>query len=94
MDSEERSETSTFHSSRYEREGRALQKIRVMGHVDYENCLRDLLPRCSKSQCVTRANRLFEKVEKECWFHLVFQGTLSKQVNGWSLLYFAGAYIE
>ena len=66
VDSEERSETSTFHSSRYERESRALQKIRVMGHVDYENCLRDLLPRCSKSQCVTRANRLFEKVRKEC----------------------------
>ena len=37
-------------------------KIRVMGRVDFENCLCNILPRLSKSQNVTQACRIFDKV--------------------------------
>ena len=40
-------------------------RLRVIGRVDYERCICDLLPKLSKSQCVTEASRLFEKFAKE-----------------------------
>ena len=40
-------------------------RLRVIGRVDYERCICDLLPKLNKSQCVTEASRLFEKFAKE-----------------------------
>jgi hypothetical protein len=37
-------------------------KERVIGRVDYEKCICELLPKFSKSQCSTQASRLFDKV--------------------------------
>lgn len=62
VDSEELSDDYTSHSSQFEKESQRVRKLRVLGHVDFEKCIREILPRCSKSQCVTKANRLFEKV--------------------------------
>lgn len=62
MDSEELSDDYTSHSSQFEKESQRVRKLRVLGHVDFEKCIREILPRYSKSQCVTKANRLFEKV--------------------------------
>lgn len=81
VDSDELSEDYTTHSSQYERESQRVRKLRVMGHVDFEKCIREILPRCSKSQCVTKANRLFEKVVEGKTCVVVCSGTICKQIG-------------
>ena len=49
-------------------------KRRVIGRVDFEKCICELLPKASKSQCVTEASRLFERAAKERY--------VSKTVDG------------
>lgn len=76
VDSEEISDDFTTHSSQFEKESQRERKMRVMGHVDFEKCIREMLPRCSKSQCVTKANRLFEKVGEPAFCSVVCSGTI------------------
>ena len=59
------SETSlgdTVSHTTYSSRQSNVDKLRVIGRVDYEQCICDLLPKYSKSQCVTQACRLFDKV--------------------------------
>lgn len=46
----------------------------MIGRVDFEKCICELLPKASKSQCVTEASRLFERAAKERY--------VSKTVDG------------
>ena len=62
------SETSggdTFSHTTYSSRQSNVDKLRVIGRVDYEQCICDLLPKFSKSQCVTQACRLFDKVREQ-----------------------------
>lgn len=63
---------STSESS--EATARVEAKRRVIGRVDFEKCICELLPKASKSQCVTEASRLFERAAKERY--------VSKTVDG------------
>lgn len=47
---------------------------RVIGRIDFEKCISDLLPKFSRSQCVTQATRLFDKMAVERY--------VSKTVDG------------
>ena len=58
----------------------------MIGRVDYEECLCDILPKFSKSRCVTQACRLFDEVSDLHSPHVVFKGALRKQVSERSLL--------
>ena len=58
----------------------------MIGRVDYEECLCDILPKFSKSRCVTQACRLFDQVGDFHATHVVFKGTLREQVAERSLL--------
>ena len=42
-----------------------IQKNRVIGRLDFEKCICEILPKYSKSQCVTHATRLFDKLASE-----------------------------
>lgn len=61
-------------SESVEATARVEAKRRVIGRVDFEKCICELLPKASKSQCVTEASRLFERAAKERY--------VSKTVDG------------
>lgn len=49
-------------------------QCRVIGRIDYERCISDILPKYSRSQCVTQATRLFDEIAVERY--------VSKTVDG------------
>ena len=51
-----------------------IEKNRVIGRIDYEHCISELLPKYSKSQCTTQASRLFDK--------LAIERNVSKTMDG------------
>ena len=51
-----------------------IEKNRVIGRIDYEHCINELLPKYSKSQCTTQASRLFDK--------LAIERNVSKTMDG------------
>ena len=65
----------------------------MIGRVDYEECLCDILPKFSKSRCVTQACRLFDQVGKQHPSNVAFKGALREQVAEWSLLLVARALL-
>ena len=50
-----------FHTT-YSSSNIDYRKLCMIGRVDYEECLCDILPKFSKSRCVTQACRLFDQV--------------------------------
>ena len=76
-ESVESTESGTFQKScseSMEMETRVEAKQRVVGRVNFEKCICELLPKASRSQCVTEASRLFERTAKERY--------VSKTVDG------------
>lgn len=77
IESVESTESDTFQrscSESMEMETRVEAKQRVVGRVNFEKCICELLPKASRSQCVTEASRLFERTAKERY--------VSKTVDG------------
>lgn len=63
--SEVYSTVSTLHDSSigitpHDIESNTLDQSRVIGRLDFEKCICDLLPKYSRSQCATQATRLFD----------------------------------
>ena len=79
---------TTYSSSKVD-----YRRICMIGRVDYEECLCDILPKFSKSRCVTQACRLFDQVDKLHSSNIAFKGALCQQVTEWSLLFVARALL-
>ena len=64
--SNENPSTHSSHMTCYTDE--PIFRFRVVGRVDFERCICDILPKYSKSQCANQASRLFDKVqERKLW---------------------------
>ena len=79
---------TTYSSSKVD-----YRRICMIGRVDYEECLCDILPKFSKSRCVTQACRLFDQVDILHSSNIAFKGALCQQVTEWSLLFVARALL-